>query len=162
MDIEPVRIDSDELRRRLLELAAAYGEDLAGFVEFLLLGGGADTFQPESERVALMTLHAAKGLEFPCVFIVGCEDGLLPYSLFAGQASDPGEERRLFYVGMTRAKRFLFLSYAARRYLFGREYRLAKSPFLAPIEEKLIETRRAEIPPSGRGKTGADAQLRLF
>jgi superfamily I DNA/RNA helicase len=86
-----------------------------------------------------MTLHAAKGLEFRCVFIVGCEDGLLPYSLYESQTCDADEERRLLYVGMTRAKEFLFLCHAEKRFVRGREFHLKRSPFLDPIEKELIE-----------------------
>ena len=103
-----------------------------------------------------MTLHAAKGLEFRCVFIVGCEDGLLPYSLFE-RRSDREEERRLLYVGMTRAKKYLFLSHAGKRFLLGREYRLNRSPFLDRIEEELLEQPEAPAPVRKR-----DGQMKLF
>ena len=86
-----------------------------------------------------MTRHAAKGLEFSCVFITGCEDGLLPYSIFKKHKSDADEERRLLYVGMTRAKRFLFLSHANKGFIFGREFRLLRSPFPNSIEKELTE-----------------------
>jgi uncharacterized protein (TIGR00375 family) len=129
--------------RRLFQLIGPY--DVSGnggfeaFLKFAVLGTAVDTYSPNLENVALMTLHAAKGLEFKCVFIVGCEDGILPYSLFEQRACDPGEERRLLYVGMTRARKFLFLSHAERRYLGGREYQLQRSPFLDNIEKELIE-----------------------
>jgi DNA helicase-2/ATP-dependent DNA helicase PcrA len=150
------------LQRRLAELSGPFAADVGKFLEHVLLGSGTDGYDRRSERVSLMTLHAAKGLEFACVFIPGCEQGLLPYSLFETSAADPQEERRLFYVGMTRAKRYLFLSYAARRRLFGREYRLSRSPFLDPIEEGLLELQsaaehRAETPASESHK-----QLDLF
>ena len=72
-----------------------------------------------AEKVSLLTLHAAKGLEFPYVFIIGCEAGLLPYEPAAPVQVDPEEERRLVYVGLTRASRQLFLSCARQRYLWG-------------------------------------------
>ncbi len=90
----------------------------------------------EGERVVLMTLHASKGLEFDCVFICGCEETLLPLG-FQGIESDPQEERRLLYVGMTRAKRQLYLVSAERRMLYGKTFENSPSPFLADIEEKL-------------------------
>lgn len=136
---------NETLFKRLLHLAEPYesvvhaAED---FVRFTALGTAVDTYRPNMENVTLMTLHAAKGLEFKCVFITGCEEGLLPYSLFHRQESDPGdpgEERRLLYVGMTRAKKYLFLTHAEKRSLGGREYRLERSPFLADIEKELIE-----------------------
>ena len=124
-------------------LAEPYGSDLNAFLEYVVLGTAADAYDRRAEKVVLMTLHAAKGLEFPCVFIPGCEQGLLPYGLFADTKSDPEEERRLLYVGMTRAATYLFLSYAARRSLFGRKYRLVRSPFLDPIEQSLLELQSA-------------------
>jgi DNA helicase-2/ATP-dependent DNA helicase PcrA len=148
--------------RMLAELSGSFGTDVERFLEYVLLGSGADSYNRGSERVSLMTLHAAKGLEFSCVFIPGCEQGLLPYSLFESTAADPLEERRLFYVGMTRARSYLFLSYATRRRLFGREYRLPRSSFLDPIEEHLLELRSA----GPRGVVSADSavskQLDLF
>jgi superfamily I DNA/RNA helicase len=72
-----------------------------------------------AEKISLLTLHAAKGLEFPYVFIIGCEDGLLPYEPVAPVQVDPEEERRLIYVGLTRASRQLFLSCVRQRYLWG-------------------------------------------
>jgi DNA helicase-2/ATP-dependent DNA helicase PcrA len=89
---------------------------------------------------------------------VGCEDGLLPYSLFPGSGRDPEEERRLFYVGMTRARRYLYLSYARRRRLFGRELSLKRSPFVTAIEKELTELQEAR-----QRRKGADTrQLELF
>jgi len=124
---------------QLLELAGNFGSDLDKFLEFATLGTGIDTYRRELENVTLMTLHAAKGLEFKCVFIIGCEEGLLPYSLYESQTCDEDEERRLLYVGMTRAKEFLFLCYADKRFIRGREFHLERSPFLDPIEKELIE-----------------------
>jgi superfamily I DNA/RNA helicase len=130
--------------KKLLYLADDFGDDLEEFLKFAVLGTGVDTYSPNMENVTLMTLHAAKGLEFKCVFIIGCEDGLLPYSLFNKQESDLDEERRLFYVGMTRAKRFLILSYAKKRFIFGKEFHLGKSSYLSNIEEKLTELSKSE------------------
>jgi DNA helicase-2/ATP-dependent DNA helicase PcrA len=129
---------------RLLDLAGNFGNDPDGFLRFTALGTAVDTYRPGLEQVTLMTLHGAKGLEFKAVFIVGCEEGLLPYSLFKSQASDPEEERRLLYVGMTRAKKFLCLSHAEKRFLMGREYRLGRSWFLNRIERELIELSQQE------------------
>jgi DNA helicase-2/ATP-dependent DNA helicase PcrA len=130
--------------KRLLDLAEDFAEDLGKFLQFTTLGTAVDTYRPDLEQVALMTLHGAKGLEFKAVFIVGCEEGLLPYSLFKSQTCDLEEERRLLYVGMTRAKKFLFLSHAQRRFLLGREYRLERSSFLNRIERELIELSEQE------------------
>ena len=99
-------------------------------------GGVEDVYAPRAEKVSLMTLHAAKGLEFPVVFIVGCEEGLIPLDLdfFSG---DLEEERRLFYVGMTRAQRMLYLVRAQKRMLYGKSVGGAPSKFLADIASGL-------------------------
>ncbi|MCG7851807.1 MAG: ATP-dependent helicase [Methanosarcinaceae archaeon] len=153
---------SEALFKRLLHLAEPYETEIDGreaFLKFAALGTAVDTYRPEMENVTLMTLHAAKGLEFKCVFIVGCEDGLLPYSLFSERESDPAEERRLLYVGMTRAKKFLFLTHAEKRRLGGREYLLKRSPFLDNIEKELIELSQGN--PPGR-ETNPPVQRSLF
>jgi len=144
---------------RLLDLAEEFGEDWEGFLKLASLGTGADTYRADLENVRLMTLHASKGLEFKCVFIAGCEEGLLPYSLFKNRAADPEEERRLLYVGMTRAMKYLFLTHAKKRFLSGREYRLARSLFLDKIEEELLEHSKPQYKKSA---TKDDPQLTLF
>jgi len=139
-----VRGENEDSTKRLLDMAEDYGAGVDKFLQFTALGTAVDTYRPDLENVTLMTLHGAKGLEFKAVFIIGCEEGLLPYSLFKSQPSDREEERRLLYVGMTRAKKFLFLCHAEKRFLMGREYRLNRSPFLNRIERKLIELSRQE------------------
>jgi DNA helicase-2/ATP-dependent DNA helicase PcrA len=143
---------------RLLSLAREHGSELSSFLSFLKLGSPADTYIRAAERVALMTMHAAKGLEFSYVFIIGCEDGLLPYTLFTPRGSDIEEERRLLYVGMTRAKKALFLSHAKVRNLFGSNLSRSISPFLLDIKDELIERGEAA---KGRRKP-RDSQLSLF
>ncbi|MFO7634910.1 MAG: 3'-5' exonuclease, partial [Caldilinea sp.] len=116
-------------------------------------------YDPRADRVTLMTLHAAKGLEFPVVFIAGCEEGLLPYTR-NDETPDVEEERRLFYVGMTRAREKLILSHARTRFLYGQYMENAPSRFVGEIETALLELRRPEqLPPS---KTPAAEQLGLF
>jgi superfamily I DNA/RNA helicase len=85
-----------------------------------------------------MTLHASKGLEFECVFIPGCEKGLLPYNLYKTEV-DEEEEKRLLYVGMTRAKKLLYLTHARSRMLRGRKFNLPQSPFISTIQQELIQ-----------------------
>ncbi len=97
-----------------------------------------DFFDPKAEAVALMTLHMAKGLEFRVVFIAGVEDGLIPYTLNKDNA-DIEEERRLFYVGMTRAKDELFLIHARNRFLYGQKLNQPASPFMKDIPKDLIQ-----------------------
>jgi len=145
--------------KELLDIASKFGEDIDEFLKYSALGSEIDTYKANVECVNLMTLHAAKGLEFKCVFIAGCEDGLIPYALFRDQHSNPEEERRLLYVGMTRAKKYLYLSHAKTRYLYGREYHLSKSPFLNRLERDLIELTKSEYK---KREKKEDNQLSLF
>ncbi len=144
---------------RLLNLAEPYGTALDDFLKFAILGSAADTLRPGLESVSLMTIHAAKGLEFACVFIPGCEEGLLPYSLFSSQPADEQEEKRLLYVGMTRARRYLFLTHAGKRLLFGKSYQLPRSRFLEGIEQELLELSQPEF---RKKEKPADRQRKLF
>src|SRR5205814_5126435 len=109
----------------------------------------------QPQKVALVTLHASKGLEFPLVFVTGCEDGLLPLAL-PGLTATLEEERRLLYVGMTRARDRLVLTWARRRRLFGRLLDGRPSPFLEGLEAGLVQA-RAHAPRSRRAR-----QLGLF
>jgi len=118
-----------------------------------------DTYNQQSESVALMTIHAAKGLEFPVVFVSGCEDGLLPFRSLDGGVSDIEEERRLFYVAMTRAKERLYITFTKKRKRFGKIENRILSPFVQQIEKNLL-AHDAEIPRKRR-KTGP-LQLKLF
>jgi DNA helicase-2/ATP-dependent DNA helicase PcrA len=123
------------------------------------LGQNEEELEYNVEKVSLMTLHAAKGLEFPVVFIIGCEDHLLPLHLI-GMKGEPQEERRLFYVGMTRAREHLYLTHAKRRQLFGQTLFPEPSPYLADIAEELkaYESAKRHIP-----KKDPDAlQMKLF
>ncbi len=131
--------------------------DLHHFLDFLIMGTGIDTHRP-MEAVSVMTLHASKGLEFECVFIAGCENGLLPYNLYKKEV-DKEEERRLLYVGMTRAKKMLFLSHARNRTLRGQKFKLPASPFLHLIQLELL--RRIENTPH-KNPEKKDGQLSLF
>jgi superfamily I DNA/RNA helicase len=117
----------------------------------------ADDFDPRADSVALMTLHMAKGLEFKVVFIAGVEDGLIPYA-FRDEHDDAEEERRLFYVGMTRAKEELFLVHARQRFLYGRDRTPQPSPFIGEIPE--IFTQKVTIP--DKIKKPKKKQMKLF
>jgi superfamily I DNA/RNA helicase len=135
----------------LRPLAARAGDDLERFLADVSLGGEVDTWDPRAERVSLLTLHAAKGLEFRVVFLVGCEDGLLPLTWpgaepeEADRAEERAEERRLFFVGITRACARLFLFYSRKRTLRGRTAETRPSPFLADVEEALLERRKEPV-----------------
>ena len=107
----------------------------------------------------LLTLHAAKGLEFPVVFIVGCEDGILPLTWGKAGETDLDEERRLFYVGVTRAKTKLYLCHAKKRRWRGKIQPMSPSPYLADIEEQLLERLRSQLRLRGKKK---ESQLELF
>jgi len=157
--IKPQSSKDKKLFKKLLDLAEPFGRDFEAFVRWAFLGQGQDLYQPNVERVTLMTLHAAKGLEFGCVFIVGCEQGILPYALFENRRADPEEERRLLYVGMTRAKDYLFLTHARKRFLFGRTYQNPRSSFLDAIEQELLEQKRQQRKAKPKKNEG---QLSLF
>src|SRR5437763_17060867 len=109
-----------QLRQKTLDFANASASiALEAFLEEVALVQETDTLDAEADAVTLITLHAAKGLEFPAVFIVGMEEGLLPHSRSMDQPSQVEEERRLAYVGMTRAKDRLYLLHTARRGVYG-------------------------------------------
>ena len=147
-------------RALLGPVAEACGDDMDRFLAELALGTEVDTWDPRADRISLLTLHAAKGLEFPVVFIAGCEDGLLPLEWGKPDPADLEEERRLFYVGVTRAKSKLFLTRARKRLARGKVRERAPSPYLADIEERLLERRRTRL--TEREAKGPDPQLDLF
>ena len=144
----------------LLPLARRCGDDLERFLTEIAVGAETDALDPRAEAISLLTLHGAKGLEFDVVFLAGCERGLLPLRLpGAGPLTpeDAAEERRLLFVGMTRARERLLLSYAARRTRHGTEDTTGRSSFLAaitPAPPGLTSPRRPRRP--------ADRQLRLL
>ena len=133
----------DELVRvaREYDTTAGAESETAGVAEFLqqiALLSDADGIRDDEGLVTLMTLHNAKGLEFPIVFMIGCEDGVFPHS----RALDEGaleEERRLAYVGITRAMRDLYITYARRRNAFGAESYGLRSRFIDEIPAELTD-----------------------
>jgi superfamily I DNA/RNA helicase len=137
-------------------LAARCGTDLDRFLDELALGAEVDTWDPRADRISLLTLHAAKGLEFPVVFIAGCDDGLLPLRSWRGAEVDYAEERRLLFVGMTRATTRLTLFTVAKRTLRGEVTECSPSPFLASIDQALLDRRGGEA--QGRSRRRARAQ----
>lgn len=143
----------------LTPLALRCGQDLQRFLGEVATGAEVDALDPRAEAVTLLTLHAAKGLEFPVVFLAGCEDGLLPLR-FPGTApteAEVAEERRLFFVGLTRAQRRLYLSHAARRVRYGSERDCRPTPFLHAVDAGLLEQLGDLTPRRPR-----DQQLRLI
>jgi DNA helicase-2/ATP-dependent DNA helicase PcrA len=133
--------------------------DMGHFLSELAMTSDVDLWDPRADAISLLTLHASKGLEFPVVFIVGCEDGLLPLRWGTADDRDTSEERRLFFVGMTRARRRLFLSHARKRLWMGKLRDMDPSPFLKDIQEQLLERHRAE---SHRQSRPSHQQLDLF
>ena len=141
--------------RELLRVAEAFtGAGEAGLLEFLekvtLAAEEADG--EESEAVRLMTLHNAKGLEFDVVFLVGLEDGLLPHSRSVDSPHEIEEERRLFYVGLTRARERVFLSLVRRRNLFGSYRDTVPSRFLYDLPASLVRRTDGALPESSPGR----------
>ncbi|MEU7955803.1 UvrD-helicase domain-containing protein [Micromonospora humida] len=143
----------------LAPLARRCGDDLELFLSQLATGAEVDALDPRAEAVTLLTLHAAKGLEFPVVFLVGVEDGLLPLRWPGSTPDDDAiaEERRLFFVGLTRAQDRLYVSHAARRVRHGTERDCRPSPFLDVVDPGLFE-RFGEAEP----RRPKDRQLRLI
>lgn len=132
------------------------GESLGAYLEQVALVADVDALDDDSKgRVTLITLHSAKGLEFPVVFITGLEEGLLPVSrAVEAEYSDPGaieEERRLFYVGITRAEQLLYLTYVANRMTWGRYQPGVASRFLDSLPQEHIKDlgRRSSVSPRG-------------
>ena len=120
--------------KELLSVARAYSEvGLSSFLEEVALVSDIDSLNPDADAVTLMTLHAAKGLEFPVVFMTGMEESMFPHSRALFDQSEMEEERRLCYVGMTRAKEELYLTYADSRVLYGGVQHYAPSRFLSDI-----------------------------
>ena len=114
-------------------------DELSAFLEEVALASDVDNVDQNQDAVHLMTLHSAKGLEFPTVFIVGLEEGILPHARSLLSHAEMEEERRLMYVGLTRAKEKIYLIFTRQRTLFGMAQMNAPSRFLEDIEEKLLE-----------------------
>ncbi len=112
------------------------GGSLGDFLENISLASDYEETQDSDNYVSLMTVHAAKGLEFPVVFITGLEERLFP--LHSYEPEELEEERRLFYVAMTRAKEKIFLSWAASRYLYGQPHHCLKSIFISEIDSSIV------------------------
>lgn len=154
----PERPDVVTCLTELHPLAVRCGCDLGTFLTELTLGSDVDLWDPRADRVSLLTLHAAKGLEFPVVFLIGCEDGVLPLR-FGSEDENVDEERRLFFVGLTRARERLIVSHSRRRLWRGQLRESAPSPFLAAIPPALFEREVAR--PISRPRP-SHSQLALF
>jgi len=154
---------SEENFMFLQNLAPAYrdmhpAEPIRSFISEVSLLTPADAYDPRAHAVSLMTFHMAKGLEFKVVFIAGVEEGIVPYTVKKDNV-DIEEERRLFYVGMTRAMDELFLMHTRSRFLYGQKMTQVPSPFIMELPEALITKRYM---PDRIKKTKKDKQIGLF
>ena len=131
------------------ETAREHGGDLPGFLARIGLCARESEGGRTVEKIALLTFHAAKGLEFPVVFIAGAEEGIIPLG------DDPEEERRLFYVAITRARDSLFITHCARRFTRGALANARPSPFLSEIPAECTQA-------VSWARTRRDNQLSLF
>ncbi|MEO6987631.1 MAG: DNA helicase PcrA [Aquihabitans sp.] len=140
---------SVESEGRLENLAELVGsarevEGVDEFLEQVSLVADADSLPEDDSQVVLMTLHSAKGLEFPAVFLVGLEDGVFPHQRSLGDPNELEEERRLAYVGITRARQRLYLSHAWSRTIFGTTQHNTPSRFLNEVPERLVTSIEGE------------------
>ncbi len=144
-DGSPPAADRVENVRELISVATTYDAlGLEGFLEEIALIADIDNYSTETDAVTLMTLHAAKGLEFPVVFLAGMEENVFPHGRSQFDVAELEEERRLCYVGMTRAKERLYLLHANARLLYGTTSHNPPSRFLADIPPELIAAHAAE------------------
>jgi len=145
----------------LVEIAANFGCNTTDFFTTIALHTDTDAYAQKVEKVSLMTMHAAKGLEFQVVFIAGCEENFIPYRRPDFEQADIEEERRLFYVAMTRAMERLYLTRAKKRRIYGRLENRVLSSFVADIENRL---KRDETPllKKKNKKEDRQVQLKLF
>src|ERR671920_1192616 len=127
-----------ELVNAAVDYDAEEGGGLRDFIDAAALVSDADQYQRDAP-VTLMTMHSAKGLEFPVVFIVGLEDGLFPHSRSAADPAELEEERRLCYVAVTRAEQFLYVTHAMKRRVYGEELASEPSQFLNEMPLELLE-----------------------
>ena len=145
-----------ELKTNILSYIRETGDSsLAGFMDEVALYTDLDNYDKDSDCVVMMTMHSAKGLEFPNVYIVGAEDGIFPGTRAIGEHDEMEEERRLCYVAITRARKRLYITCAKRRMLFGRTSANKPSRFLDEIPDADIDRPESEYSSSfgsaGRG-----------
>ena len=152
---------TQEAFSRLIDFAGQFETRTADFLAAAALHTDTDAYLSQVEKVSLMTMHAAKGLEFPVVFIAGCEQDLIPYRKPDSGPNDRQEERRLFYVAMTRAMERLYLTRAAKRRIYGSVHDRKLSPFVTDIENQLKSDESPRIKPQKKNKP-QQVQLKLF
>lgn len=152
----------DELSSNIIKFQEDYGDDatLGAFLEEISLMTDIDNYDAETDSVVMMTLHSAKGLEFPVVFIPGMEDGVFPSMATIMEPGELNEERRLAYVGITRAKEKLYLIKTRERMLFGSTTHNRESRFVTEIPSSLIDRTGNENPYANR-VTGSHPQQQM-
>ena len=145
--------EADGRIENLAELASQAGdfEDVNGFLETVALVADSDELDSDGTRVSLMTLHTAKGLEYPAVFVVGLEEGIFPHFRSLAEPVELEEERRLFYVGITRARRHLAISHAWSRTTWGRTQPAMPSRFVTEVPSHLVDDVGLGSPRRGTG-----------
>nr|WP_027106582.1 DNA helicase PcrA [Ligilactobacillus ceti] len=130
------------------------------FLAELALVSDQDSVEEDAQEVTLMTLHAAKGLEFPIVFLMGLEEGIFPLSRAAEQIEELEEERRLAYVGITRAEQELYITNALERMLYGRKQNNPASRFIKEIDEEVLESDNPTLASTNKATPFAKNQVR--
>ncbi|CAN2040849.1 DNA helicase II / ATP-dependent DNA helicase PcrA [Candidatus Magnetomoraceae bacterium gMMP-15] len=145
---------------QILILSSGFENDSFTFLANIALQREVDMIDPRAEKVNLLTMHGAKGLEFPVVFITGCENDLTPFRRSEKDNPDIDEERRLFYVAMTRAQDILYLSRAEKRLVFGKIKSQSPSPFLKDVEETL--RMNEQVFSHKKNKLPQQVQMNLF
>jgi len=156
--LNPDNSNQDALQR-LLDYSIHFGYDAHAFLTDLALSRDTDTHMDNVEKVALMSMHASKGLEFPIVFIAGCDHQRVPHCRGKSSPENLEEERRLFYVAVTRAQKKVFFSYASKGRLFGRPHEFELSPFVKNIEKNLLAEYSEKKPVQPKPK---QKQMQLF
>jgi uncharacterized protein (TIGR00375 family) len=154
-------VKTKEAFERLIDIAENFAADVSAFLTRIALQTDTDEYSQTAEKVSLMTMHAAKGLEFPVVFITGCEDNFIPYKQHNTRQADIEEERRLFYVAMTRAKERLYITRAKKRRIYGKFEDRVLSPLVANIENRLKKDETPR-PNKKKQKENGHVQLQLF
>jgi len=157
---EPGSLEETNLEKLVL-LARNFSDNLSIFLSKIGLSKEEDHGSFNSDRIKIMTLHGSKGLEFETVFIVGCEEGLIPYE-YLNQTSDLSEEKRLLYVGMTRAKSKLYLTHAQKRSLFGQTRNPKLCRYVDNLDQALMEMSRRDHSSQREAVRKPVAQIDLF
>ena len=143
-DFEKIPEEAKQEIDKIISRSKFFGTDIAAFLTNIALESETDLLNFNEEKVMLMSMHASKGLEFPVVFITGCENGLIPFQK-NNEKVDVEEERRLFYVAITRAQDVLYFTRANKRLIFGKSVETDPSPFVENIEKNMMLNENAFV-----------------